>query len=105
MTPPGSKPPATGGIREPVPPRLADLHRPYAPLARRQRVLVVLLALATSIAILALVLDAPGGVKRPRVPAATTDVPVCAPGQSETCVGSRMGVLAPSVVPPASAGR
>lgn len=105
MTRPPAQPPAAGGTRAPAAPRLADLHRPYAPLPRRQRVLVVLLALATSITVLALILDPPGGVKRPRAPATAADVAACAPGQSETCVGSRMGVLAPSAAPPASAGR
>lgn len=84
---------------------------PYRPSSLRRRLLVAALAVATAVGVVALLLDPPGGVQRPRVapssPAAATPAPACAPGQSEGCVGGTSMVIRPvaPAAPLASASR
>ncbi|MBI5718281.1 MAG: hypothetical protein HZC37_11425 [Burkholderiales bacterium] len=65
----------------------------YRPLTRRRRLLVVALAVATAVAVVATLLDPPGGVQRKR-PAASAPAD-CAPGKTDACVGGKAEVLAP----------
>jgi len=61
---------------------------PYRPVSRRRRLLIGLLAVATAITVVLMLLYPPGGIKRHRPP-----VPVCSDGQGEGCVGGRAEVI------------
>jgi len=81
--------------RAPTPsvPELPDER--YRPLSARRRWLVLLLAVATAVAVMLTLLDPPGGVVRRK--AETTAAPAtarpCAPGQSQDCLGGKVDVL------------
>lgn len=84
----------------PRPARGDDDAPQYRPISARRRVLIVLLAIATAVTVVLMLLDPPGGVQRTRpVPAAQQP---CAPGQTENCVGGKADVI---VTTPASAAR
>ncbi|MCY7316289.1 MAG: hypothetical protein LH480_11885 [Rubrivivax sp.] len=60
----------------------------------RRQVLTVLLAVATAVTVVLTLLDPPGGVKRtPRPP--PPDAAVCAPGQTQGCVGGQAQIIVP----------
>lgn len=69
----------------------------YRPLSARRRWLVLLLAVATAVAVMLTLLDPPGGVVRPKaaspVPAAPSAAAPCAPGQGQDCIGGKVDVL------------
>ncbi len=70
----------------------------YRPLNARRRWLLAALAVATAFAVVATLLNPPGGVKRVKhLPA---DTPACAPGQDSGCAGGRAEVI---VVAPVAA--
>jgi hypothetical protein len=66
---------------------------PYRPLTWRRRLLVLVLAIATAITVVMLLLDPPGGVKRTRPAAA--EPARCVEGQSTGCVGGKAEVIVP----------
>lgn len=74
----------------------------YCPISPRRRVLIVLLAVATAVTVMWMLLERPGAVMPPR-PAAPTPRP-CLDGQGIGCVGGRMEVLR-AAPPPASGAR
>lgn len=76
----------------------------YRPLSWRRRVLIVLLAVATAWTVGWLILEPPGGVKRPRPapPGQRPDAARCAEGQSADCVGGKAMVIVPPAAPAAS---
>jgi hypothetical protein len=73
----------------------------YRPLSRRQVRWIALVAVATAVGIVLLMLDPPGGVKRQRLLPA--DVPACAAGQTGGCVGGKVDVIVPAA--PAASSR
>lgn len=76
----------------------------YRPVSGRRRVLIVLLAVATAVTVMWLLLERPGAVF-PARPAATAPRP-CADGQGSGCVGGKMEVLRAVPAPaPASGAR
>lgn len=79
------------------PPRDDDFV-PYRSMTARRRVLVALLAVATALTVVALLLDPPGATRRQRAPRA--DVPACSASATANCVGGATAVIAPR---PASA--
>ena len=60
----------------------------YRPLSARRRWLVLLLAIATGIAVTLMLFYPPGGVKRVRPPPAP-----CRDGEQERCVGGKADVV------------
>lgn len=78
-------------------------HDAYRPLSGRQRLLIVLLGVGTSIGGVLTLLDPPGGVVRKAPPAPT--VPECAassPAATTGCVGGLATVLPPAPTPSAA---
>lgn len=75
-------------------PRRADDDR-YQPLSRRRRLLIVGLAVATAVAVVLMLVERPGGVKRPP-PGAAPDRARCSEGQTEGCVGGKAAVIVPA---------
>lgn len=82
------------------PAAVSDPDDDYRPIPRRRRWQVALLGIATAIAIVLLLLDPPGGVKRVRK--LPPDTQRCADGQTTGCVGGTASVI---VAPAASAAR
>jgi hypothetical protein len=87
------------------PGRRPDRRSDYRPLTRRRRVLIALLAVATALAVMGLVLRPK--LARLNALAASAARPAsapapCAPGQQQDCVGGTMRVIG---APPASAAR
>lgn len=81
------------------PQRPADDAPRYRPLSRRRRLLLVLLALATALVVLWLMLQPQLRAQRAAVERRTAPVAPpapCAPGQTEGCVGGTMGVIVPA---------
>lgn len=74
----------------------------YRPVSARRRLLIGLLAVATAVAVMWLLLERPGAVFPPR-PAASPPAP-CPPGQLSGCVGGKTELLRPAEAP-ASAAR
>jgi hypothetical protein len=75
----------------------------YPPLPLRRRLLIVLLALATTATTATLwyaLICRPGDTQRWRAPAPPADRPVCAEGRSAGCVGGMAQVI--SVTPQAA---
>jgi hypothetical protein len=72
----------------------------YRPLSTRRRVLILLLAVSTAIAVALTLLYPPGGAQRKRPPAPRPAD--CSPGQDAGCVGGKADVIV--VVPAASPG-
>ena len=64
---------------------------PYRPVSRKRRLLIVVLAIATA-AFVVYSMTRKSGVVRNAVRHAA-DVPACAPGQTEGCVGSMTSVI------------
>jgi len=64
----------------------------YRPLGRRRRLLVVLLALATSVTVTWLLLE-PGAQRKRVAPQAAHD---CAKGRTSGCVGGQVDVIVPA---------
>jgi hypothetical protein len=71
----------------------------YRPLAPRSRALIALLAVATAVAVVLLLLYPPGGVQRTRPK--TPDAVLCVNGRPPGCIDGKIGVFV--VPPPASA--
>lgn len=68
----------------------------YRPVSGRQRLVIVVLAIATAIGVVLVLLHPPGGIVRKRPPAAA--VPECAQGNPDAtgCVGGMATVIAPA---------
>jgi hypothetical protein len=75
----------------------------FKPFTRRQRLLIVVLAVGTTLSIGVAMLAPHVDYLRAKLMRRTADVPPCAPGQTQGCVGGTMGVIV--VAPPASAPR
>jgi hypothetical protein len=75
----------------------------FRPFTRRQRLLIVALAVGTTISIGVAMLTPHVAYLRARLALKWADVPPCAAGQTEGCTGGTMGVIV--VAPPASAPR
>jgi hypothetical protein len=63
----------------------------YPPLQAWRRILILLLAVATGVAMVLMLLHPPGGVKRTRL--AVQAPAECAAGQSSGCVGGKADVI------------
>jgi len=81
------------------PPKPVSLPPGYDPeveqfpkLPARRRLLIALLAVATAVVVVMTMLHPPGGVQRKRPPP-PPDVAVCAPGQTQHCVGGTATVI------------
>lgn len=83
----------------------------FTPFTPRQRLLVALLAVGTTLVIGVAMLSPHVEFLRAKLRQAGADKPACAPGQSSGCVGGTMGVImvappqAPPSPPPAPASR
>ena len=86
-------------IRNPFRRRGSDWH----PTSRRQRWVIVSLAVGTTLAIGVAMLTPHVTYLRAQLALKRAEKPVCAKGQTEGCVGGTMGVIV--VAPPASAPR
>jgi hypothetical protein len=71
-------------------PLLPPIER-YRPFGWRRRLGIVLLAMATTVAVMLILLDPPGGVQR--VKRAPPDAPACTVGAGTGCVGGRVDVI------------
>lgn len=69
-------------------------HEAYRPLSGRRRLLILLLAVATAVAIMLSVLAPPGASKTPRPQ--RQEPTACAPGQTAGCLGGKAEVIAPA---------
>lgn len=63
----------------------------FPKLPARRRLLIALLAVVTAVVVVLTMLHPPGGVQRKRTP--PPDVAVCAPGQTQNCVGGTATVI------------
>lgn len=70
----------------------------YRPLTRRRRLLIVGLAVATAVTVVLMLVERPGGMKRPP-PGAAPDRARCSDGQTEGCVGGKAVVIVPPAAP------
>lgn len=76
---------------------VAALLDDYRPVSWRQRLVIIVLAIATAVGVVLLLLDPPGGVVRKRPPAPV--VPECtasSPEPASGCVGGMATVLPPA---------
>lgn len=74
--------------------------QPYRPVTRRQRLLIALLAVGTTLAIGVGMLAPHVDYLRAQLKRLLADVPACAPGQTRGCTGGIQDVFV--VEPPAS---
>lgn len=72
----------------------------YRPTTRRQRVAIIVATVAVGLVMWLALLFQPGRPERPRPVA--PEVPVCAPGQTNGCVGGRTEVIVIPAGPAAS---
>lgn len=70
----------------------SNLKDDFRPVSRFRRLLILVAAVSTAVAVVLLLIESPGGVKRTRPPA-VADVAKCAPGQTLGCVGGRAEVI------------
>ena len=71
----------------------------YRPLSKRRRGLVLLLAVATAVTVMLMLLDPPGGPQRVR--RFPTE---CTATHTKGCVGGQVDVIAPALAPSAARG-
>ena len=71
----------------------------FAPFTRRQRLLIAVMAVTATTGILGSMLVAHVDYLRAKLALGRAEVPRCAAGQTEGCVGGTMGVI---VMPPAA---
>lgn len=83
---------------------MADDAPRYRPLTRRRRLGVALLAVATALTLILMMLERVGAPEIPRAPAAAAPAP-CAPGQTRGCVGGRADVILVPAVPASGGAR
>lgn len=74
----------------------------YRPLTPRRRVLIALLAVATALTLILMMLERVGAPPLPRPPP-RPDAARCAAGQTTDCVGGKAEVIVMPAQPPASA--
>lgn len=80
--------------------RLRFKRNPYRPTTRRQRLVIVALAVLTASVVMAALLAPHVRFLRARLELAHADAPPCAPGQTTGCVGGTMEVIAvPATAP------
>lgn len=69
-------------------------HDEYRPIDRRRRLGIVVLAVATALVVMWLLLERPGAVFPPRpLPASAAGPATCADGQGSGCIGGRTEML------------
>jgi hypothetical protein len=87
--------------------RSGDRFEHFEPFSRRQRLLIVALAVGTTLAIGVAMLAPHVDYLRARLALDRADKPACAAGQTTGCVGGTMGVIVVPVapLPPSSAAR
>jgi hypothetical protein len=108
MPPTAPAKPAQPGTAAIDPSRLPPLER-FRPFTRRQKLIILAVALSTTATIMVSMLTPHIAYLRAKLALAAAgppESPPCVPGQTEGCVGGTMGVImvAPAAVPAPTAG-